>query len=541
MNVKPKLIKLFLLCVTITTSNSLSIMNTRVRSPMFQKVSATASSTRSRNTSLSANNNDKKKVAIIGGGIAGLSCASHLASLHNSRFEPTVFDTGRLRPGGRCSSRLPGDKTKHRNENQNRILNSFVIDHAAQILTVNHNDNSGEYSEFVKQVQQWEKDDIVKEFPSGSVVEILKDLRGSNKNKNENQSSISRPFIRTVKTQSKMYYGVNGMGSIPAAIAYPKHQKDKTEESEPQFQIHQDVWISPSNGVKFIGSTKLPKWKVQTNGKNYGTYDAIVIAHNGKCADRLMSRTPAKALHSLLRTNFNANVQAWGGKKMTLNSIYSLSIAIKKDGSPLSNNGMLKEDVISAFIKNEPTLRFITCQTRKFGNNNDDTIEVWTILSSATFAKKHKGPQENLPNEKVQEVTDLMLEALGKSLGLQSGTLHQGMVLDSRLQLWGAAVPLNRWRWNDNNEKDGDENSKRVHSNNESPLMENGFVFDAEHGVGACGDWLLDPSIGGAWESGRRLSNWFQHAEDQSAGLPPDGGAFQVSKAATGSGIGNVR
>mmetsp|Transcript_11286 Transcript_11286/g.23770 ORF Transcript_11286/g.23770 Transcript_11286/m.23770 type:complete len:118 (-) Transcript_11286:1787-2140(-) len=55
-------------------------------------------------------------VAILGGGISGLSCASHLLESHerqsregqpNFRLEVTVFDTGRLRPGGRCSSPNP--------------------------------------------------------------------------------------------------------------------------------------------------------------------------------------------------------------------------------------------------------------------------------------------------------------------------------------------------------------------------------------------------------------------------------------------------
>jgi predicted NAD/FAD-dependent oxidoreductase len=487
-------------------------------------------------------NNGKKTVAIIGGGIAGLSCAAHLSK--SNTFEPIVFDTGRIRFGGRCSSRIPGDKAKNKNGNQDRILNRFIIDHAAQILTV-QDDHHEEYGAFVAQVRQWEKNGIVKEFPSGSVVEILTSESSNNDQEDDNPS---KPLIRSLNDDNdndndnvqstkggsnqklaKMYYGVNGMGSIASAIAYPPNSNDNYSDNDdqPMFKVHQDVWISPSNGVKFIGSQNMPKWTVQTNGKRFGTYDAVVIAHNGKCADRLMSRTPAKALHSLLRTNFNANVPAWGGKKMTLNSIYSLTIALKKETSPFAQ--VLKDDVISAFIKNEPKLRFLTCQTRKYIPEKDkDDIEVWTILSSATFAKKHKGPQENLPNETIEEVTNLMLESLGESLGLKKGLLHEGVILDSRLQLWGAAVPLNCYRWNneDNEEKSRD--------------LNDGFVFDSEYAVGACGDWLLDPSILGAWESGRRLSEWFQKHENESVGLPPQG-AFRVSKAAAGSGIGNVR
>lgn len=42
-----------------------------------------------------ANGSSKKKlsVAVIGGGISGLSCAQHLKG--NGNFDPVVFDTGR--------------------------------------------------------------------------------------------------------------------------------------------------------------------------------------------------------------------------------------------------------------------------------------------------------------------------------------------------------------------------------------------------------------------------------------------------------------
>ena len=216
---------------------------------------------------------------------------------------------------------------------------------------------------------------------------------------------------------------------------------------------------------------------------------------------------------------------------MTLNSIYSLTIAIKKETSPISK--VLGQDVISAFIKNEPTLRFLTCQSRKHNEclkNFQDDVEVWTILSSGKFGKKNKAPQESIPREKVVEVIDLMLSSLEKSLCLEEGTIHSGLVLDSRLQLWGAAVPLNTWTGAPSTEKEGIQ-----------PSAATGFLYDAEYGVGACGDWLLDPSIGGAWESGRRLSNWIVESDQAlSVGLPP-GGAFRSSKATADSSIGNIR
>jgi len=215
---------------------------------------------------------------------------------------------------------------------------------------------------------------------------------------------------------------------------------------------------------------------------------------------------------------------------MTLNSIYSLAFAVKKK----SDGGLSKvlpEHAYSVFIKNEPTLRFLSCNTRKHHNNNDD-VEIWTLLSSATFAKKYKGPQENLPQDAITEVTQLMLSGLETSLGLDTGSIS---VLESRLQLWGAAVPLNTYAGG----------SSSGH-NAEPPL---GYVYDSRYGVGTCGDWLLHPSIEGAWESGRRLASWIskEHKEDGgssassfSVGLPNrDGGHFHVSASALENGIGS--
>jgi len=476
-------------------------------------------------TSSSQNSNSKPSVAIIGGGIAGLSCAQHLQS--SGSYNPTVFDTGRLRPGGRCSSRYPNDKPKDRSQNQSSILSQYTIDHAAQILVVPgvRGDNDGFHS-FQKQVDQWKEDGVIQQFPKNSVAEIVaKDPAGANANAANNKDKVA-PLVRPIDSKN-MYYCTDGFGSIPLNMATTN-----------EIKIEQDVWISPSSGVKYVGTKTSPQWSVQTNGRKFGKFDHVIIAHNGKCADRLMSKTPAKDLHSLLKVDFRPTVPDWGGKKMTLNSIYSLTVALKMDGGGGENlSQVVGKDVITAFVKNEPNLKLITNQSNKLGSastqRKEEGLEVWTILSSAKFAKKYKGPQENLPQERVEEVTTLMLAALERSLGLEEGTIHEGTVKDSRLQLWGAAVPLNVWS----------PTGTDINSNN------SGFMYDAEHSVGACGDWLLDPSIAGAWESGRRLANWMSSGLEQdgtpidavSVGLPSLGGEFKQSTTAAGSGIGNVR
>lgn len=452
-------------------------------------------------TIMKASTDGTKSVAVIGGGIAGLACAATLSK--SDKYVPTVFDTGRLRPGGRCSSRLPGDQGTKGGASKTQILDSGVVDHAAQIVSIPKGKG---FEAFESQVRQWEADGVLKKFPDGSVCDVV----DGTKSKDEG--------FQLKKVNGEMWYGNGGMSSLPEAIASGKHE----------FRIEQDVWVSPGNGVKLNGD----KWRVQRNGKPLGAFDHLIIAHNGKCADRLMSKTPAKKLHSLLRTNFAATVPKWGGKRMTLNSIYSYSFAIKKEGSPLTEK--LGEEIISCYVKNHPKLRFVTCQTRKEHDGEklrNERFEIWTVLSSPTFAKKFKAPQENIPVDTVDEVSVLLLEALSESLGLSPGALNKEDILDSRLQLWGAAVPLNTWKTN-----------STATGSTDVPEAESGFLFDSDFGVGACGDWLLDSSIGGAWTSGVRLAEYMMddNRNTVNAGLPPHG-EFSASRAAHQDGIGSIR
>jgi hypothetical protein len=459
-----------------------------------------------------------------------------------------------------------GDRPKEKENDTKSILSKHIIDHAAQILTVPRQQKG--YEAFQQQVTEWEQQGIILPYPTGTVCEIIR------------PDPAKKGFsLRSLNTKGApaMYYGANGMGSIPLAMSKVPTMTTMGSGSgsgSGTFDIQQDVWVSPSSGVRYQrGATK--NWKLQGNGKPLGSFDRLVIAHNGKCADRLMSQTPAKELHSLLRVNFASSVPPSGGTKMTLNSIYSLTIAIPSrdragggtdKSSPLSRV-LPKDQFTCGFVLNEPALRFVSCQTRKYtkktntknpnplankSNNNenddqvsakkqdedkgyDEDVEVWTILSSANFAKQYKAPQEFLPDDTVVNVTSLLLQAVERSLDLAMGSLSAPQkVLESRLQLWGAAVPLNVWI--------------STSTSSQEPMATGGFLYDSEFGTGVCGDWLMEPSIAGAWESGRRLGQFMaQQRVDppQSVGLPSSSsgtttsrGQFVVSAKASKVGIG---
>jgi len=225
------------------------------------------------------------------------------------------------------------------NDSMARVLNSCgAIDHAAQIVSVpTLDDNSGDMDHFQSQVDEWLKSDVLESFPEGSVCELLDGGEDSNK-------------LKLEPLEGDMYYGKGGMGNIPLVMrdycsSFNGFGENYTGQS---FRIAQDVWVSPSNGVKYIGNRNRDdnnsdddggglQWELRAGNKSIGKYHNLVISHNGKCADRIMSRTPAKAFHSLLRTKFAPYVPQWGGREMTLNSIYSLVFAVKSDdASPIS-------------------------------------------------------------------------------------------------------------------------------------------------------------------------------------------------------------
>ena len=54
-------------------------------------------------------------------------------------------------------------------------------------------------------------------------------------------------------------------------------------DSSGDINIKQPIWISRMTSSQLAGG-----WQLTGNNKGQGTYGAVVIAHNGKCANRLV-------------------------------------------------------------------------------------------------------------------------------------------------------------------------------------------------------------------------------------------------------------
>ncbi|XP_053325184.1 uncharacterized protein LOC128500164 [Spea bombifrons] len=343
-------------------------------------------------------------VAIIGGGIAGLVCAARLSQL--GLTDTKVFDTGKRAPGGRCSSRFISIGGK-----------LHVFDHAVQFFTVSD-------LRFAKIVSFLHSKKAVKVWP-GKIVKLKKGAEP----------------VQVKDVQA--FVGTRGMQSIPETLSSLVHVEGNT-------------WV---NHVLWDAVVK--KWKVD----NHGWFDYLVVAHNGKCADRLMADCGAPQIHNLLRVKFGP-VLSPKTDIMQLCSLWVLLMAFSKN-IELCFDGAFVEHTDISWIGNN---------TSKYKADND--LECWTVISTRTFGAKHKVPQENIPPSKEKEVTNSLLNAFAEVTGLGRKSI---MPCFTKVQLWGAANPLN-------------------------VLQREDCVFQASHNVGICGDWLVSPCIEGAAVSGLALA-----------------------------------
>lgn len=357
---------------------------------------------------------DDPIVAIIGGGMSGLLCA---LQLEKRGVRSTVFDTGIHGLGGRMGTRM--------------VDPSMIFDHAAQFFTVSN-------PLFSELVEEWSKKGLIRQS-----VGIIGELKAG---------GDFLPF----PSAPPRYIAVNGMRTLADSLLSESSLVD----------VLRPCWISslePNNG----------KWHLSENGKHCGQFDAIVIAHNGKCANRLLSTSGLPLIARQM-------------KRLELSSIWAL-LAAFEDPLPLPF------PFEGAFVKGIDSVSWMGNNTQKLFNSQETGPHCWTVFSTASFGKRNKVPQENIPNATAEKVKELMLAGVENALGLPNGSVKRPIY--TRVQLWGAALPTN------------------------TPGIP--CIFDPFGRAGICGDWLLGSSLEAAALSGISLAN---HTADylKSGGSRPD-------------------
>lgn len=238
-------------------------------------------------------------------------------------------------------------------------------------------------------------------------------------------------------------------------------------------EIIRPCWISslePFNGM----------WHLSENGNLKGKFDVIVIAHNGKCANRLLASSGLPLIARQM-------------KRLELSSIWAL-LAAFEDDLPFPGNCM-EFPFEGAFVRGIDALSWMANNSKKLLSGGvSGNPHCWTFFSTANFGKRNKVPQENVPRVTAEKVKASMLEGVETALGIARGSLEKPFY--SRVQLWGAALPTN------------------------SPGVP--CIFDPHGRAGICGDWLLGSSLEAAAISGMAMAN---HVADyiQSGQENPDG------------------
>lgn len=176
------------------------------------------------------------------------------------------------------------------------------------------------------------------------------------------------------------FVGTRGMQTVPECLSSLVHVEGNKWESS----VDWDPLIK--------------KWKVD----EHGWYDYLVVAHNGKCAARLMADSGAPLIHDL------------------------------PSGLDLFSKLQLNYD--GAFV-DHPDISWIGNNTSKYRKNQ---LECWTVISTKAFGANHKVPQEFIPPSKKKEVTHLLLIGSAEMTGTDRKALTTCF---TKVQLWGAANP----------------------------------------------------------------------------------------------------
>lgn len=298
----------------------------------------------------------------------------------------------------------------------------LIFDHAAQFFTVSD-------PLFAELVDGWSRNGLVREWQG--TIGVLE---------------VGGCFV-PLPSSPPRYIGVNGMRPLADSILSQTHMVD----------VVRPCWISklePFNGM----------WHLSENGKPRGQFDAIVVAHNGKCANRLLASSGLPLVARQM-------------KRLELSSIWAL-LAAFEDPLPLPANAA-GSPFEGAFVKGINSVSWMADNTKKLLDCKGSGPHCWTFLSTTAFGKQNKVPQENIPSATTERVKEAMLEGVEAALGLSKSSLQRPFY--TRVQLWGAALPTN------------------------TPGIP--CIFDSQGRAGICGDWLLGSSLEAAALSGIALAN----------------------------------
>ena len=318
----------------------------------------------------------KRSIAIVGAGLAGVTCALQLQSAGHS---VVLYEKSRG-AAGRMSTRRDGD---------------WQADHGAQYFTARGD-------AFEAQVNQWLSAGLVAEWPA-RIGEL----------------TSTQPFQWATKPGPTRYVSTPGMKSLVRSLAGPLDLQINTtinriKRGEGGWQLFSKEQDAPLPAVQ-----------------------AVVFAIPAPQLVAFDSVLPAQWTTQASRTRFDPCWASLVGFNQPLNLPFD------------------------ALFINEGPLRWIARNHSKAGRTGPET---WTLHASPEFS-------DQAIESDGQEIQSILLAAFAQITPLQP--------------VW---TQIHKWRY------------ALSH-----PAGESGepALWDGQLHLGACGDWLADGRIEGAWQSGQ--------------------------------------
>ena len=234
--------------------------------------------------------------------------------------------------------------------------------------------------------------------------------------------------FKQVDSTLTKWVGVGGISAVPKALSA-------------QLDVRLDTWVASverqGNGKwrLFLDSQKRRPLSASPTRGVQEDFNYICVAHNGKCAERLMRDADVPSLHRLLKCRFGAGPPPKA--LMQLSSLWVCWFAVKGSGlnqpRTLASACVWRENVAlgagslglpfeGAFVKGSDALCWAADNTRKLRDTSagaaDDDVEAWTLISTRPFGAANKVPLENVPQEVAERVTAELLRAFETAAGL---------------------------------------------------------------------------------------------------------------------------
>ena len=367
-----------------------------------------------------------RSVAIVGGGMAGISAAQELLLTKQLPVTVTMFDAG-MAPGGRMCSK--------------RMQDSTMIDHGCQFICPRS-------SMFLSAVQQWESAGKVKKCED---VRIATSSRASTA-----ATNTVDDYFRITDTplhHDYSYRGIPHMGALAVSLLSDLETRD--------FQLFSQTSVDHMRWNQKERTWSLFQ-RLKDNKEHYnllGTYDAVILAegasmfrHHSRAIDLLPERVQlmiAKVISSVRYIpafTFISFLEKGLGDTLSVDAI-NIEPTTSMNYSPAGKSKQASGLSAFRFIRN------ITANLRPH-DKGENTEEVWIAITSSSKSnhilsewpmRDDQGaliPQdERYRTEIASHLLDDFSEAMEHIANEFSKTPIDIRIKHQQVQRWGRAFP----------------------------------------------------------------------------------------------------